>query len=638
MNQLVERKLTLMRRRQQSKMEIGTKFLTTLFSKCSEGFVEIRSIPPGNNDRFWIPVNNIKIPKLPDGKNTYFGVATRRQGKGTKQDILEIPSVWVDIDFKDVPLIEAETRLKDFPLEPTIIIHSGGGWHLYWMLKEPATPEDINLVEDVNRRIATYFSGDSAAADASRILRLPGTMNVKYDPPRLVKSVSSDPDLEYNLSDFADFLPQQKREIRKDPPGYLSDAELAGVAEGSRNQTAARLTGRFLSKGLSLPAIHDLLQSWNQRNRPPLPESELHTVIGSVFRTRQNSLELQDNDLQAMTAPPMNIEELIVDSVIHVKDFQKLKMPERPYIIKPWLRAGTIAMVYAARGIGKTWLSMMISLSVTRKASIANWNTETPGGCLYIDGEMPCDLFQWRMDQLTKMLPEEKAPLYIMSSDLMKFHGHGYPNIAKKEWRDAITKTIVEVGTCKAVILDNLASLALGINENSKQDWEEINQWLLELRSLRVAVIMVHHSGKSGDQRGTSFREDNIDTTIKLTRPSDYDEEDGARFNVKFTKSREVYGKGVKSFCVQIEKSGDGLIWTIDLKPDLPKYIVGLLGLGVSQNRIAKKLRCSPSNVSQAKTKAVKKGLLDEDGNLTEKGRELYGVYKEEDLLNEFES
>jgi putative DNA primase/helicase len=197
----------------------------------------------------------------------------------------------------------------------------------------------------------------------------------------------------------------------------------------------------------------------------------------------------------------------------------------------------------------------------------------------------------------------------------------------------------VESGTFKVVILDNLASLALGINENSKQDWEEINQWLLELRSLRVAVIMVHHSGKSGDQRGTSFREDNIDTTIKLTRPPDYNEEDGARFIVRFTKSREAYGKEVKPFCVQIEKSGDGLVWTIkEPEPDLQVYIVALLGLGIPQKEIAEKFRCTPSNVSQAKKKAVMKGLLDEDGNLTEKGKDLYGEYTEEDVLNEFKS
>ena len=49
---------------------------------------------------------------------------------------------------------------------------------------------------------------------------------------------------------------------------------------------------------------------------------------------------------------------------------------------------------------------------------------------------------------------------------------------------------------------------------------------------------MLHHMNKTGGQRGTSGREDNLDISILLEKPSDYVPEDGARFVVNFTKAR----------------------------------------------------------------------------------------------------
>jgi putative DNA primase/helicase len=35
-------------------------------------------------------------------------------------------------------------------------------------------------------------------------------------------------------------------------------------------------------------------------------------------------------------------------------------------------------------------------------------------------------------------------------------------------------------------------------------------------------LLIVHHTGKGGEQRGTSRREDVLDTSISLRRPADY--------------------------------------------------------------------------------------------------------------------
>jgi hypothetical protein len=59
----------------------------------------------------------------------------------------------------------------------------------------------------------------------------------------------------------------------------------------------------------------------------------------------------------------------------------------------------------------------------------------------------------------------------------------------------------------------------------------------------------VHHAGANGRQRGTSRREDALDTVIALRRPEDYSPEQGARFEVHFEKLRNrVEGDGALPF------------------------------------------------------------------------------------------
>src|SRR3712207_8895249 len=58
---------------------------------------------------------------------------------------------------------------------------------------------------------------------------------------------------------------------------------------------------------------------------------------------------------------------------------------------------------------------------------------------------------------------------------------------------------------------------------------------------------LIHHAGKGGQQRGTSRREDALDTVIALRRPADYEPEQGARLEVHLEKARGVAGLDRKS-------------------------------------------------------------------------------------------
>jgi putative DNA primase/helicase len=76
---------------------------------------------------------------------------------------------------------------------------------------------------------------------------------------------------------------------------------------------------------------------------------------------------------------------------------------------------------------------------------------------------------------------------------------------------------------------------------------------ILDLRRRGVAVV--HHAGVNGRQRGTSRREDTLDTVIALRRPSDYLATQGARFEVHFEKGRGLFWPEAKPFEANLNHS-----------------------------------------------------------------------------------
>jgi len=216
-------------------------FLKFLFP--TDGFIEFRV---KHHQKGWLsdflPVDSIEnveklqiLDNLKQVADVYFGIGARKRAGGrTKEDVLYLKACWIDIDEKD-PKKKREKieELERWFKPPTIIVDSGGGLHGYWILKEPVYEQDFQRVVAVNRGLAQEFNGDRAvASDIARILRLPGTLNHKYDPPRHVKILHFDSQTLYDLTELEDFaveIEQYDRSTRykienAPPPEYVEQA------------------------------------------------------------------------------------------------------------------------------------------------------------------------------------------------------------------------------------------------------------------------------------------------------------------------------------------------------------------------------------------------------------------------------
>ena len=72
----------------------------------------------------------------------------------------------------------------------------------------------------------------------------------------------------------------------------------------------------------------------------------------------------------------------------------------------------------------------------------------------------------------------------------------------------------------KLIVLDNLSTLRRGVNENDNSETKHLLIFLIKLRHLGYAVLVVHHTNKASKQRGASIIEVPMDYIMKLSHPA----------------------------------------------------------------------------------------------------------------------
>jgi putative DNA primase/helicase len=121
--------------------------------------------------------------------------------------------------------------------------------------------------------------------------------------------------------------------------------------------------------------------------------------------------------------------------------------------------------------------------------------------------------------------------------------------------------------------------------------------WILQLRRQGKSVLLIHHDGKGGQQRGTSKKEDVLDSVISLRRPPDYTADQGCRLEVRFTKSRGFHGTDAEPFEARLT----GNTWELsDIKAgDDDDTLKTLRKQGLTIRDIADRTGLSKSTVSR---------------------------------------
>ncbi|MBF0255898.1 MAG: AAA family ATPase [Gammaproteobacteria bacterium] len=285
------------------------------------------------------------------------------------------------------------------------------------------------------------------------------------------------------------------------------------------------------------------------------------------------------------------------------------EIPPRRNLLSPWLAEQSISMIYAPRGIGKTHVSMGITVAAGSGGSFLGWKAERPVKVCFIDGEMPLKLLQERLSYAITDIGDPGSNLWFVTPDIQ---AAGMPDISSAKGQELLAPHIKDADL---IVVDNLSTLVRSGKENDGDSWQPIQTWALHQRAAGKSVLLIHHSGKSGDQRGTSRREDVLDCSIELRRPGDYDPKEGARFEIHFRKARGLYGDDVAATEAALITTATGSRWEVKtVAESTAQAVARLLSEGMKQHEIAEELCLSKGAVSKAKKRAQSLGLIVVDG------------------------
>lgn len=303
--------------------------------------------------------------------------------------------------------------------------------------------------------------------------------------------------------------------------------------------------------------------------------------------------------------------QILNQGIVSADELHRLKSPPREFLLKPFFKVGDFGILFAQRGIGKTWLGYLIARGVSQGSGVGLWACPQPRPVLVVDGEMPLDLTQERDRQFAT----NNDNLFFLHHQILFDRTERDLDLTSFLVQDAMEKHCVE-RRIALLILDNQSTLLRGISESDPDSWNLILPFLLRLQRRRIAVLLIVHAGRNNQARGHSRREDRTAWMISLTDRKE-DDEEGAKFVSEFTKpSRVCPLSDTPPLLWEFTRSLDGRTrYTCAILTKLDQFRQCLeQGMGDDPGKIGEAMTVSPGYVSKLAAKGIEAGWCRKEG------------------------
>ncbi|HET9377771.1 MAG TPA: DNA-primase RepB domain-containing protein [Chthoniobacterales bacterium] len=206
--------------------------------------------------------------KNANGSDIYMGMNPLRKDASTrtKEEVEVIRHVYLDLDQGGSEALESVRNSNEIPKPNYVLTSSPGKFQVLWKV-EGMTLEEA---ENVLRAMAREFGGDPAATDATRVLRLPGFANKKYETDFYVETRKESTET-YHLRDFKLHIDaqdstrlhyQNRSRQESSPRATLSQSEhdwafaKRALARGDSPETVVRRIAQHRSTDKSNPEYY----------------------------------------------------------------------------------------------------------------------------------------------------------------------------------------------------------------------------------------------------------------------------------------------------------------------------------------------------------------------------------------------
>ncbi len=226
--------------------------------------------------------------------------------------------------------------------------------------------------------------------------------------------------------------------------------------------------------------------------------------------------------------------------VVFCRLFLGEKLPERQVLLAdkethaPVFYRSSINQIFAFRGHGKTVVVHALVAAMINGGEFLRYRSDGGMRAVIVDGELPLSQLQ---DRLKTFVGPTSGKLALMSPDRMP-PKEGFPVLSRPADQVLFLQQI-EAFHPDVVVFDTLTR-CFKFDTNDPEHWIVVNDFLLEMRFKGDRVLVVHHAGKSGLQRGRTDGDDNLDISIKLSAPPGWLPGDGLKFQWDFEKVRHA--------------------------------------------------------------------------------------------------
>ena len=276
--------------------------------------------------------------------------------------------------------------------------------------------------------------------------------------------------------------------------------------------------------------------------------------------------------------------------------------PPMDWIVESVFSAGSLSVVVGEPGSKKTWSLLDLSVCVAHGKPWLKFSTQA-STVLIVDEESGKRRLDRRLGQVLRgHQADENTPIHYVTLNAFDFG-----NISDV----CALKTLILQTGARLVIVDALADVMPGRDENSVKDVQPIFMSLRQLaESTQSAIVVIHHTNKNGKYRGSTAIPGAVDLMMQITSESS-----GTSIQMNSVKVRDVEPFRLSAEAhfepdqVYLTESKENL--TIILGPAL-EYVLRFLSdkEGASVNQIRDSANnCSPSAAVNAIYNLAKKEM-----------------------------
>lgn len=186
--------------------------------------------------------------KNAEGKDVYLSMNTlspEAQGR-TKSDVAQIRHVYLDIDEGGREVLNRVLGSRGMPEPHHVLQTSPDKFQVVWRVEGFEKPQ----AEQLLCGMAAAHGADPAATDCSRVLRIPGFRNWKYEEPHYVKDVH-EPTTNRRIYNPDDFPSYPKPEHLVASSAYEKRERTGNRSGGSQSERDFAYVRRALERGES---------------------------------------------------------------------------------------------------------------------------------------------------------------------------------------------------------------------------------------------------------------------------------------------------------------------------------------------------------------------------------------------------